>query len=280
MSAPAAPAKPHFSASQLLMHAMCPESYRRRYVEGEIIPPMVSALRGTGMHGGAATNMRQKIESGRDLPASQIIEAGIAEFEDRTKDGILLTPEEATIGVANLLDSAKDDLAAILDIHARKQAPDYQPLFVEHRVRIELDAPRDYLGVIDLGAIRVDDDRQGVVDFKTAKRSKSQSDAEQSIQLTGYAACFAQETGEVADFVALDTVVQTTKETKRQYLETTRTARDFAALAARINAVQKAIDAGVYTPAAPGAWNCSLKWCGYARTCPFFNAEREAKGGE
>jgi len=272
-------AKPHFSASQLLMHAMCPESYRRRYEEKEIIPPGVAALRGKGMHGAAATNMRQKLTTGRDLPVNQIIEAGIAEFETESRDGVMLTPEEASVGVDKLLGQMKDDLAAIIDVHAKLQAPAYQPLFVEHAVRIELpNAPRDYLGIIDLGAVQVANEKRGVVDFKTAKRSKSQADADQSIQLTGYAACFAQETGEVADFVALDTVVQTTKETKRQYLESERTQRDFDVLAARVNAVQRAIDAGVYTPAAPGAWNCSLKWCGYARDCVFFNAERASNG--
>ena len=264
--------KPHFSGSQLNMHAMCPEGYRRRYMEKEIIPPGIFALRGTGMHRGASANMKQKIESGRDLPAREIIDAGIAAFEDEARGGVMLTSDEAAIGAAKLLGDTKDDLVAILDVHARQQAPDYQPILVEEPIRIPLDAPRDLLGVLDLATER------GVVDFKTAKRSKSQGEADSSVQLTIYAACFTKRQGHRPDFVQLDTIVQSKTKTARQVLPSDRDDRDFAALAARINAVQKAIDAGVFTPAAPGAWNCSEKYCGYYRTCPFVNGGRASQG--
>lgn len=265
--------KPHYSASQIDMYCRCPESYRRRYEEKEIIPPGIGALRGKGMHGGAAVNMRQKIESRRDLPAREIIDAGIAAYEAEAKGGVMLTAEEAATGVDSLLASTKDDLVAILDVHAKQQAPAYQPIFVEHLVRLELPAaPRDLLGVIDIGTA------EGVVDFKTAKRSKSQSDADGSIQLTIYAALYAAETGRQADFVSLDSIIQTKKETKRQVLLSDRDEADFRALANRINAVQKGIDAGSFPPAAPGSWNCSEKWCGYYRTCPFVNAGRGSQG--
>lgn len=267
------PRKPHFSASQLDMYCRCPEAYRRRYEEKDIIPPGIAALRGTGMHRGAAHNMRQKIESHRDLPAHEIIDVGVAAFAAEAKGGIILTADEASAGVPALLAATTDDLVAILDVHAKAQAPAYQPIMVEQLVRLDLPAaPRDLLGVIDVAT------DTGVVDFKTAKRSKSQADLDGSIQLTIYAALYAAEIGRPADFVALDTIVQTKKETKRQLLLGERDEADFRALANRINAVQKGIDAGSFPPAAPGSWNCSAKWCGYHATCPFVNAGRGSQG--
>lgn len=265
--------KKHFSASQLDHYCLCPESYRQWYEERNRIPPTVHMARGLGMHGGAEVNMRQKIDSHRDLPRQDIIDAGIAEYEAQTKDGISLTSEEASRGPSAVINEVKEDLRAILDCHAKYQAPDYQPLFVEETVRIELPkAPRDLLAVIDIGTA------VEVTDFKTAKRSKSQADVDSSIQLTLYTAAYIVLVGYAPTTVSLDTIVQGKKETKRQKLTSTRDDADFIALTNRINAVQKAIDAGSFPPAMPGSWKCSEKYCGYYRTCPFVNGQRASQG--
>ena len=259
----------HFSASQLDLYCRCPESYRRRYICGDVILPTVYQVRGTSMHDGAAVNLRQKIDTHRDLPRKQIIEAGIATYEAETRNGVSLTVEEASRGVGVVLAEVKDDLAAILDCHAREQAPVYQPVMVEQAVRVSLpDAPRDLLAVIDCAT------ETEVVDFKTAKRKKSRADIESSIQLTIYAAAYHAVQGEPPQTVALDTVVQSKTKTERQKLVDVRTPRDLEALAARINAVQHAITVGSFPPAMPGSWYCSDKYCGYYRTCPFVNGSR------
>lgn len=262
--------KPHYSGSQLDTFCMCPESYRQWYIEKNRIPPTVYMARGTGMHEGAAMNSRQKMETFRDLPAKDIIDAGIAEFEAATKDGIMLTPEEASRGPDAVIGETKDDLRAILDCHAKEQAPSYQPIMVEQTVRIELpNSPRDLLGVVDLAT------ENEVVDYKTAKRSKSQKDADTSVPLTIYAVAFMVVTGSAPEFVSLDSVIQTAKATKRQKVISTRDENDFRALANRINAVDHAIRSGSFPPALPGSWKCSPKYCGYYRTCPFVNGSRD-----
>jgi len=272
--ASAAPKRQHFSASQLDMYCRCPEAYRRRYLEKDVIPPSAGQARGKGMHVGAAENMRQKLQSGRDLKPAEIIEIGMNAFDIETKGGFTLNAEEASRGFAVVVSDAAHDLREILDVHARQQAPDYLPTLVEEPVRIELpNAPRDLLGVLDLATTENE-----VVDFKTAKRSKSQADVDSSVQLTIYAACHQVATGRPAAFVSLDTVVQLAKSTKRQKLTGTRDAHDFNALANRINAVQHAIDAGSFPPAAPGSWNCSDRWCGFHSTCPFVNSRRGSQG--
>jgi len=272
MSATSEIKKPHLSATQMDTYCRCPEAYRRSYIEKEKIPPMVAALRGRGMHHGAKVNFRQKMASGVDLPAADIIDAGIAQFETECKGGLMLDYEEAKRGAPAVVSDAVASLRTILGFHAAQQAPHYQPIMVEHFVQLELSGPRDLVGVIDVATKSV------VADFKNAKRSKSQGEVESSIQLTTYAAMYKAETGQLPQAVALDTIVTLKTETKRQVLISSRDEADLLALRNRINAINHAIDAGSFPPAAPGSWNCSDRWCGYYRTCPFVNGGRGSQG--
>jgi hypothetical protein len=123
--------KPHASNTQIEMLCRCGESYRRRYIEGEIIPPGIAALKGTGLHRAAETNMRQKIDSHVDLPAREIVDAAVSAFETQVHGGLSLTDEEMGRGASIVVGEAKDDVAELADVHARQQAPDYQPILVE-----------------------------------------------------------------------------------------------------------------------------------------------------
>lgn len=265
--------RPYLSATQLDMYGKCPEMYRRRYVEGEKVPPGVAMLKGTGLHRGAERNFRQKIDSREDLPASDIIDAAVAGFEAEQANGVLLAPDEAARGATVVLGEAKDAVVALAKAHAEMQAPEYQPVFVEQSIRLTLPGDRDLLGVIDLA-----DDQRRVVDMKTAGKRKSQGDADGSTQLTVYAALHQAATGTMPSLVRLDTLVSKKKGIERQAVDSHRGEPDFAALANRINAVAAAIDAGVFPPTTPGAWWCSAKWCGYHATCPYINAQRKAAG--
>ncbi len=259
------PAKrPHVSPTQIELIAKCPEAYRRRYIEGEIIPPGIAALKGTGVHAGAAHNFTQKIETFTDLPKAEIAEAAVTAYEAATHDSYQLTDEERARGKKIVLAEAKDQIALLAEIHAEQQAPDYQPRFVEQRVTIPLPgASHDLLGIIDLT-----DDQDRVTDFKTAGKKKPQEDADGSVQLTVYAAAHKVLTGVLPKEVRLD-VLTTTKSPARQVLRSSRDMVDFGSLAARINTMLKLIDAGIFPPTTPGAWWCGAKWCGYYSTCPY-----------
>ena len=270
-------AKPHISPSQIEMLAKCAEQYRRRYICREIIPPGIALLVGTGYHRGAEHNFRQTIESHADLPSSEIIEAAVAGFETEQAGGYMLSTEEDSRGAGIVLGEAKDQVAALAGVHAKEQAPDYQPVAVEHTTRIIFpDATHDMLGVTDLR-----DDQRRVVDFKTAAKKKPQSEADTSLQLTVYAAAHQIDTGEPCAECRLDTVTKT-KTPARQVLTTTRGEADYRVLLSRVNAMIGALgaykQAGIdIWPGAPiGAWWCGERFCGFARTCPHFNSERKA----
>jgi RecB family exonuclease len=265
--------KPHISPSQLESFCRCPEAYRRRYLDGEIIPPGIAILKGTAFHGGAAVNMRQKIESHVDLPVADIVDAARAAFDQATHGEYQLSAEEQSRGAAIVLGEAIDDTLDMVHVHARQQAPDYQPVLVEEKLRIVLpNAPRDLLGIIDLA-----DDQDRVIDFKTAGRKKNQADADDSVQLTVYDAAFRVRFGRAPKEVRLDAVIQTKTKTERQVVASDRSGDDFNALANRINVVTAAIEAGSFPPATPGAWWCGPRWCGYHSTCPFVNSARSRK---
>lgn len=267
--------RPHISNSQLDMFTRCGEQYRRRYIEKEIIPPGISFLIGSGCHKGAEANFSQKIESHQDLPKADIIDAAVAGYEEELDGGYLLTADEEAIGAKNVLGKAKDEVAALAEVHADQQAPDYQPIAVEKRILIPFpSASHDMLGYIDLV-----DDRRRVTDFKTAARKKNQAEVDNSTQLSIYAAAYQVEHGEPPAEVRLDIMLKT-KKPGRQVLTSTRTQRDFEVLVNRINTMLYALEKGVFMPAPVGSWCCSPKFCGYWHSCPHVNAQRAAAAEE
>jgi len=182
--------KPHVSYSQVNMYLRCGEQYRRRYVEGEIIPPGVAMVQGRAVHRAAQANFEQKQQTHRDLPAREIVEIAAAAFEQDVQAGVWFSPEEESVGKEKVLGQAKDATVRLAQAHAQHQAPDYQPQAVEQFFRLELPAPRDVVGVVDLV------DQEGrVVDLKTTTRRLSQERADKSLQLTLYAASYHQHTG-------------------------------------------------------------------------------------
>ena len=262
-----ADAKPHISPTQLASLSRCAEAYRRRYIEGEKIPPAIAMLKGSGVHGGAATNFRQKIESHEDLPAREIVDAAVATFENELRGGFSIDAGEGSPSVA--IARAKDGVAALAQLHAVEVAPDYQPVLVEQPVRLILpNSPRDLYGIIDLA-----DDKRRVVDHKTSGKKKRQAEADTSVQLTYYAAAHEAFTGKPASDVRLKVLVESAVP-ERQTLVSDRNAQDFEAPAHRVNAFLKAVEAGSFPPTNPDNWWCHPRWCGYWSSCRFVNHSR------
>jgi RecB family exonuclease len=267
--------KPHLSATQLDSFCRCPEAYRRRYIEGERIPPSIAMLKGTGFHRGAETNFRQKIESHVDLKAKDIVDAAVSAFDAEVEKGIELQGDDKHRGKTVVVAETKDSLVSVVQVHARDQAPQYQPVFVEESFTLTLPGTRDLKGVIDLA-----DNLRRVTDLKSAGKSKSQADADNSVQLTVYAAGHHALTGHPPSEVRLDTIVTTKTKTYRNVVSSDRGVDDFTALAHRIDAVSTGIDLGNFPPATPGAWWCGPKFCGFYASCKFVNSHRNGTGEE
>jgi hypothetical protein len=262
------PKKPHISPTQLESYCRCGEAYRRRYIEGEVIPPGIALITGKGVDSAATWNFSQKIDTHRDLPVSEIVEAAATAFEEQIAGSYMLTPEEHSRGPKLVLAEAKDETVSLADLHAREQAPDYQPISVQREARIVLPkSTHDILNYIDL-----EDDAGRVVDIKTSRTKKQQSECNDSVQLTCYAAAYRILRGSDPSQVRLDVLVKN-KTPMRQVLASTRGRSDYQALVNRVNAVLAGIKAGSFPPATPNAWWCSPRFCGYHSTCPYVNSE-------
>lgn len=246
--------KPHISQTQLTSYECCGEAYRRRYCEGEKIPPGIVMVKGTGVHGGSKANFKQKIESKIDLPRADIIDISVSEFDNSVKKGILLTQEEESIGYQNIVGKARDSVMTFGGLYADYVAPEYQPQFVEQKHKIEIPtASHDLLCYMDIADIR-----DIVTDLKTASKKKNQKEVDDSEQLSFYALVFKAITGHLPSAVRLETLILTPKIQKpdHQMLEATRTIDDLQVILNRINAMLKGIKAGIFIPALATSWQC------------------------
>jgi hypothetical protein len=245
--------------------------FRRKHIEHERTLPGVAALRGTAVHAGARCNHDQKKKSFRDLPKSQIIEASVAGFKEaKETEGFRLTPEEMSIGVKPTLARTVDSVAMLAGLYADKIAPGLQPVLVEEQISFTLPGGVTFQGKLDLST----DDKR-IKDLKTAGKRKSQKDADDSLQGTLYTLLFRALTGEYPAGFDLEVLVAS-KEPEVQHLRSNRTERDVAVLINRVNAMIRAMRAGIFSPAAVGSWICGPRFCGFHDTCPFYNAERSA----
>lgn len=267
--------KRHLSPTQLNMLACCGEQYRRRYMEGERIPPGVAMLQGSAMHEAAAVNFRQKKSSRKDLRVEEMVEMADATFIERIRnDGLWLTEEEQSRGQDVVVEEGRGRARVFAECHAEYQAPEYQPELVEEKYIIPLPGDYDLMGILDLA-----DEEKRVVDFKTASRKKNPDEADKSVQLTTYAAIYKHKTGDFASEILLDVAVQTAAgNTCRQVQRTNRAFGDFQALVNRIKSAARIIKAGAFMPAEAGWYGCNPKWCGYHRSCPFVRGGQKRQG--
>ena len=265
--------KKHLSASSIGLYSRCGEAWRRRYIEGDIVPPTAALARGKAFHAAAAANMTQKIDSKKDMT--------VADAQDIATDSAKSELEECE-EPENEKSLVIDKVALMAAGHVTLQSPLIMPANVEKEFRIETNLSRDFIGFIDCVGFKMEDGQPTgdpiVIDWKTSQKSPNKNDAIESIQLTGYAATEMQERGLTEIGVRLDHLVLTPKgkSPKHKVLESTRDANDVTALAHRLVQINKAIDAEVYPPAAVGSWQCSPKWCGYWKDCPYVNSERRA----
>ncbi len=265
-------------AEQLVLHQshlnkfeLCGEAYRRHYVENDPMPPGIAAHRGTGVHAGAQANHHHKKAQGSDLKRKDIVDISVAAYDDRReKEGVILTPEEMSAGASTTFARHREVVVTLAGLYSDQVAPRMKPDLIEVKIKVSLNDKVALEGTLDLGTV----DRR-VKDFKTSTRAKSQSDCDNSNQFSQYGILYHAKTGHWPSGFDMENLVAT-KVPKVVQLHTTRTQTDYMVLANRANVMIRSRDAGLFAPAAVGAWNCSQKWCAYWPTCPYVNSERRA----
>lgn len=270
------------SFSRISSYLMCGEVYKRAYELKEVCPPGIVLLRGRSFHQGAAKNFKQKKETGKDMPKSQVTDFMDSVFEYiRREEGFRLTQEEQSVGKAKTLDKARYTIKSLGEIFADKFAPPIHPDWVEEKRVIKIPGTDVELSSkLDLATTA-----REVIEMKTTVRTWSQQKVDTDIQLTWYSLMYESITGEKPSRIQLAAfVVKTIPDIVPVYTE--RTLRDYKVLERVINSAIEGIKKGVFLPCERGHWKCNPKYCGYWHTCPYVNHARpiiyipKKKGGE
>jgi hypothetical protein len=268
--------KPFLTNSMVDLFARCPHAFYLSYVKGIKKAPGLALIRGRSVHSAGDHNFSQKIESFVDLPPKDVVDFAVSKFETTVEnEEIGFSQEEVRRGVSIVKGEAVDQVAAHAEVLAFDLAPNYQPLSVEQSVELSLPG-RDYdvRGTLDLRSIdprdvEKPDAPETLTDFKTAGRKKSQSDADQSTQLSLYSCLYKSEFGKFPDRLELATTVVSKTKAEKQILETERGEGHYQALTKRFDVIWECIKSGNFPPASPMGWWCSPGWCGYWSDCEF-----------
>ena len=259
----------HLSVSQLDTYTRCGEVYRRRYIEGEIIPPGLPARIGSGVHKGAEVNFKAKMQTGRDEPLSVVQDAAADSYVKELGKGVFFAPDEVP-GAKLAMAAGKDTVVSLAKLFHTELAPQIQPMLVEEKVIIDLPG-------VDLPVVTILDcytQTKALRDLKTAGKKWGDDKAHSSNQPTAYREAIKTVTGEYPESIYFDVLVST-KTPSLQTLSTVRTEDDLAILSRKFAFMVAGINAGIFPPAEPGSWMCSPKWCGFWFTCPYIPAHRK-----
>lgn len=255
------------SQSYLNMASRCPEQFRRRYLNNEILPPAVAAVRGTAVHRGAQTNHHHIKDTGEPLPKSDIVDATATAYMAALREGVSMTSDEAQ-DKAGVLGKAKDEAVALAGLYADKVSPSIrEPRFVEQKIELDVGLDVPLFGTIDLLH-----DRNRIVDLKTASKKKSEDFGVGNLQAAQYTMLARSVIDEQPSFEFKFLVANKTpiEQTIQAVVQDT----DELALLARARALLLMIHKGVFPPANPDDWYCSADWCGYHSTCPYVSHPR------
>jgi hypothetical protein len=259
----------------LNMAFRCGESFRRRYVENEIIPPGIAAGRGTGLHYANKVNLRQKITSGIDLPIGDIKDAARDGFIKAFAEGVYI-PKHLLPEKDKLINMGLEDSLRCAEVYLEKVAPEIQPRSVEESFKLDVGLALPISGTLDI-------EREAKVDdLKTAAKKWADGQIDKEIQPVMYSYSHEKVTGIRPHFKYHIMIARRGKEgnaTSAGYdsQEKTCTDQDYSALFAKLHIFIDMLKKGVFTPANPTAWWCSSDWCGYHSTCPFLGNGKQLK---
>ena len=236
----------YLSQTMLNQWARCPEQFRRRWIEGEIVPPGIAARVGTGLHKGAEVNHRAKIVTGKDEPLSVVQDAARDGYIKGIQQGVFLSEEEVP-SAKKLLSDGVDSTVRLAKLYRQSLAPKVHPVLVEKTVYlVEPSLPVPFRGIIDVVA-----DGGWLLDIKSAHKKWPESRTENDIQATLYGELVRSETGQYPRRISFE--IFTKLESEHQSIETTRTPEDYRQLVSRAQLMLASIEAGIFPPATSGA---------------------------
>lgn len=250
------------SQSMLNMASRCGEQFRRRYLEGEILPPAVAAVRGTAVHRAASQNHIALRDTGERMNRSDIVDAAATAYMEVLADGVSLTREESHDKNATL-GKGKDEAVSLAGLYADKVSPLIdKPILVEEMLQADIGLDLPMSGTIDLLHCE-----KKILDLKTSSMRKPLTYGVNNLQAMNYA-LLVEKNRDIKPEVEF-TFLVANKTPVEQTIASVRCETDELVLKSRGAMLIRMINSGIFPPANPGEWSCSENWCGYWSSCPY-----------
>jgi len=237
----------------------CGEQFRRRYIEGEIIPPGIAAGRGTGVHKANEVNLKQKLITKEDL--------GLPDLQDITRDGYVqalsngvFIPKDQLAEKKKLINKGLNDAIKCTKVYHKDVAPGLNPVSVEEEFDIDVGLALPLAGRMDYQDVPV------IGDLKTTTKKWPEDRIKKEIQPIFYSYVHEKEKGVRPDFI-YNILIARKNDEEHQELSIKASDADYRALFAKIKVFLRAIKTGTFLPADSTSWLCSPTWCGYYPTC-------------
>lgn len=244
----------HLSISEIKCYLTCPEMHYHKYVRRAKKPLPVAVAEGI-VYDKLTGHLTELHRDGKPLLSEPEIRAFAADIlggldvdwsadEGATPEGVVALATEATqLFIAEIL-------------------PGLRPLDTQARFEIEFEnRPWTFLGFMDLI-----EEGHIVVDNKLYGRTPAQSDVDEDLQLTAYAAGYQWLHGRLPEKLRLDCVIKN-KKLKVARIETTRTEEQVERFFRSLGAWGDLIIGGNAVFPRPGGWHCGPKACQYWLEC-------------
>lgn len=247
--------KREYHQSEINMFLKCGKQWEFRYERGIVTPPTAALTLGSAVDVSVTKNLAQKVSSKKDLSIEEVLETYSSDFDKRAP---------STVWDGEDVGKQKDMGTQMIRLYHERVAPNVRPATVQEKFVIELDAPYNIGGTIDL----TEEDRI-VADTKTSKNKYADDAVSRALQPAIYDFAYEALRGVKAKAFRYDVLIKPTakKPAELQQVSARVTEADRIHLFDTINNVHTAIEAGVAMPAPEGAWWCSKDWCGYWSMC-------------
>lgn len=245
----------YLSVSQATMYMRCPLQYYWRYVKGVIVPPAARMAEGRAVHKALETGHKEQKQSGEAPPLDIFLDSYRDAWVD-AKDTI------EDWGDENEKDIMHRDVVLLTE-YRMTHVPKMRPVRVESRFWASFgEANIPVVGFVDLINHSEEDKSDTVIDHKVVGRAKSQNDVNSDLQLTVYSHVHATPGVQFTSFVK-------TRKPKVSIVRATRMPQDGLWAEKVFDAVARGISAGYFPPCDPASWNCTERWCGFAKLCRY-----------
>lgn len=259
----------YISQSMLNTFYRCPEQFRRRYIDGEILPPGIAARKGSATHKAAEINHQHKIATKSDMSLGDLQDAARDEYVRLVKEEGVFIPKEEAGETKKLLADGLDSTVRLTKVYREKVAPQIQPILVEEIIYLDAGLSLPLRGIVDV-VTEKEGGKIHLPDLKTTAKAYSQGTADSALQLTFYGGLVAERLGQWPDSYSLEIMIDNSK-SYHQSLTTSRTKADWEILMMRIENMLEHLKAGLFHPCDPGHWCHSPKWCGFFWSCKYAN---------